>query len=100
MDFMEEINSETQAMLNQLTTKTIMSKTTSQSVAILNYLKTGNSLNPMEALNKFGCFRLAARIGDLRKEGHDIQTEMYSEEKDKKYAVYYLPKIQKQGELF
>ena len=100
MDFMEEINSETQAMLNQLTTKTIMSKTTSQSVAILNYLKTGNSLNPLEALNKFGCFRLAARIGDLRKEGHDIQTEMYSEENGKKYAVYSLPKIQKQGELF
>jgi len=100
MDFMEEINSETQAMLNQLTTKTIMSKTTSQSVAILNYLKTGNSLNPMEALNKFGCFRLAARIGDLRKEGHDIQTEMYSEENGKKYAVYSIPKTEKQGELF
>ena len=26
MNFMEEVNSETQAMLNQLTTKTIMSK--------------------------------------------------------------------------
>ena len=100
MNFMEEVHQDTQAWLYKLTTRKIMSETTSQSVAILNYLKTGNSLNPMEALNKFGCFRLAARIGDLRKEGHDIQTEMFSEENGKKYAVYSLPKIQKQGELF
>ena len=97
---MEDINQETQAMLNQLTTKTIMSKTTSQSVAILNYLQSGGSLSPIEALNKFNCFRLAARIGALRKEGHDIQTEIVTEENCKKFAVYFLPKIQKQGELF
>ena len=100
MNFMEDINQETQAMLNQLTTKTIMSKTTSQSVAILNYLQSGGSLSPIEALNKFNCFRLAARIGDLRKEGHDIQTEIVTEENGKKFAVYFLPKIQKQGDLF
>ena len=76
-----------------------MKQTTSQSVAILNYLQTGGSLSPIEALNKFNCFRLAARIGDLRKEGHDIQTKTVKED-GKKYAVYSLPKIQKQGELF
>ena len=54
MNFMEEVNQDTQVWLDKLTTKTIMSETTSQSVAILNYLKAGNSLNPMEALNKFG----------------------------------------------
>ena len=77
-----------------------MKRLTGQNKAILNYLESGKSLNPMEALIQFGCFRLAARIGDLRKEGHDIHTEMYSEENGKKYAVYSLPKIQKQGELF
>ena len=77
-----------------------MNRTTSQSAAILNYLESGGSLSPIEALNKFNCFRLAARIDDLRKAGHDIQTEIFKDDNGKKYAVYSLPKIQKQGELF
>jgi len=77
-----------------------MNRTTSQSAAILNYLESGGSLSPIEALNKFNCFRLAARIDDLRKAGHDIQTEIFKDDNGKKYAVYSLPKIQIQGELF
>ena len=33
---------------------------------ILNYLKKGHSINPLTALNKFGCFRLSGRIFQLR----------------------------------
>jgi len=77
-----------------------MTNTTSQSAAILNFLESGGSLTPLEALEKFKCFRLAARINDLRESGHDIQTEMFRDENGKKFAVYSLPKIQKQGELF
>ena len=29
----------------------------------------------MEALREYGCFRLAARINDLRNEGHNIETK-------------------------
>ena len=43
-----------------------MTRTTSQSAMILNFLKSGGSLTPIEALQKFSCFRLAARINDLR----------------------------------
>jgi len=77
-----------------------MSKTTSQSAMILNFLKSGGSLTPIEALQKFSCFRLAARINDLREAGHEIQTEIFKDDNGKSYAVYSLPKIQKQGELF
>ena len=45
---------------------------TSQSKRILDYLKTGAVLTPQDALRLFGCFRLAARIKDLRDQGHDI----------------------------
>ena len=76
-----------------------MKRLTGQNRAILNYLESGGSLSPIEALNKFQCFRLAARIRDLRKAGHDIQTKTVKEA-GKKYAVYSLPKIQIQGELF
>ena len=46
-----------------------------QTERILNYLKQGKGLTPITALNKFGCFRLAARIADLRKDGHTIFTD-------------------------
>ena len=76
-----------------------MKRLTGQNRAILNYLESGGSISSIEALNKFQCFRLAARVRDLRKAGHDIQTKTVKED-GKKYAVYSLPKIQKQGEFF
>ena len=100
MNFMEEVHQDTQAWLNKLTTRTIMSETTSQSVAILNFLESGGSLSSLEALEKFQCLRLSARIKDLRESGHDIQTKMVRTKSGKKVAEYFLPKIQKQGELF
>ena len=41
---------------------------------VLGRLKSRGSINPMEALNEFGCYRLAARIHDLRAAGHSIVT--------------------------
>ena len=76
-----------------------MKRLTGQNRVILNYLESGGSLSSIEALNRFQCFRLAARVRDLRKAGHDIQTKTVKED-GKKYAVYSLPKIQIQGELF
>jgi hypothetical protein len=45
-----------------------------QSEWILNQLKI-SPVTPMEALAGCGCFRLAARIKDLRQQGYDIQTK-------------------------
>lgn len=47
----------------------------SQSIAIARYLEAGGRLTPLQALDLFGCFRLAARIGELRNRGMDIQTK-------------------------
>ena len=47
-----------------------------QAQQILAWLEAGNTLTPTQALNKFGCFRLGARIYDLKKAGHDIRTEI------------------------
>ena len=41
---------------------------------ILGRLKAGYEITPMDALKGCGCFRLAARINDLRTEGHQIKT--------------------------
>lgn len=58
-----------------------------QNQRILTYLKSGRPLTPITALNKFGCFRLAARIADLRKDGHTIFTESVTRNK-KTFASY------------
>jgi len=63
--------------------------TKSQSEMILDYLKTGKSISPLEALEKFGCFRLGGRIYDLKKEGHHITTSMV-ERNGKRFAEYRL----------
>lgn len=49
-------------------------KKVSQCDQILSYLKDGHSITPIDALNLFGCFRLAARISDLKKRGNEIIT--------------------------
>ncbi|HRZ15760.1 MAG TPA: helix-turn-helix domain-containing protein [Candidatus Omnitrophota bacterium] len=38
----------------------------SQNRAILQYLKTHKGITALQALKRFGCFRLSARIWDLR----------------------------------
>lgn len=46
--------------------KTIVSQTR----AILAYMKAGNGITPMDALNLCGCFRLSARIAEIKKLGY------------------------------
>ena len=43
-----------------------------QNASILSYLKSGNEISPIEALNIFGSLRLSARIFELRDQGWDI----------------------------
>lgn len=68
---------------------------TSQNKKILRYLKTHKrGITPMDALRLFGCFRLSARIKDLRESGNNIYTEMETKEYEdgtvKRYARYFL----------
>lgn len=46
----------------------------SQSLAIAQHLESGQSLTALQALDWFGCSRLAARICDLRAKGYNIKT--------------------------
>ena len=60
----------------------------SQNKQIADYLNKGKKLTPIDALNKFGCFRLAARIADLRNEGMNIVTRTIKMENKKQIAQY------------
>ena len=60
----------------------------SQNQQIANYLNKGKKLTPIDALNKFGCFRLAARIADLRNDGMNIKTTIVKLKNKKQVAQY------------
>jgi len=60
----------------------------SQNKQIADYLNKGKKLTPIDALNKFGCFRLAARIADLRNEGMNIVTKTIKLDNKKQIAQY------------
>lgn len=64
----------------------------SQSSRILSALRSGRRLSALEALEEFGCFRLAARIHDLRRAGHEILDETVCDN-GKRHAVYHLVSV-------
>ena len=81
-----------------------------QNQRMKEYLENGHKLTPLEALNLFGCFRLASRISDLKRQGMNIKTEMVTDSNTgKQYASYSLVidvpieclvEINSDGELF
>jgi hypothetical protein len=68
-----------------------MKSTDSQTALIKGWLLNGRSITQLDALNMFGCFRLAARIANIRQEGFDIVTDMITVN-DKRVANYRLSK--------
>lgn len=67
----------------------------SQEKWILNALHWG-PVTPMQALKGCGCLRLAARIRDLKDQGHQIITKKVTEN-GKTFAKYYLIEESKDG---
>lgn len=67
-----------------------MRRQTTQTEQILQYLKGGKAITPLDALNFFGCFRLAARIKDLRDDGYNIVTDEKRIENGATVASYSL----------
>ncbi|CAB4169100.1 Helix-turn-helix domain containing protein [uncultured Caudovirales phage] len=62
----------------------------SQEQWILEQLQQGKQVTPIDALNGCGCFRLGARIFDLKQKGHNIFTEKFKTPSGKTVARYRL----------
>lgn len=60
-----------------------------QTTQILKHLKSGRKLTAIQALEKYGCFRLAARIGEIKDIGVDVKKTTI-EKNGKRFAQYYL----------
>lgn len=66
----------------------------SQNTQILEMLNRG-PVTAMDALRDCNCFRLAARIKDLRDAGHDITTNNITLPNGKVVAQYQLNQLKK-----
>lgn len=60
-----------------------------QEEMILEHLESGQHIDPMEALNLYGVFRLAAIIHALKKRGYPIEKEIVRNG-CKSYARYHM----------
>lgn len=61
----------------------------SQKKLIKQHLMSGKSITPIDALQLFGCFRLATRVFELKEEGMPIVTTIV-ESNGKRFASYSL----------
>ena len=59
-----------------------------QKERILKFMRTNDGITSMDAF-RLGCTRLAARISDLKDDGHDIVTERVTKN-GKTFARYHL----------
>ena len=66
-------------------------KNPTQAAVILDHLSAGKELTALDALSLFGCFRLAARVHELRREGWEIEEKTVTGSNGKRYASYYIP---------
>lgn len=71
-------------------TTTDTQRRTSQTSAILAELLEGATINPRQALRRHGCFRLAARIGEIRQMGYQVATEMTRARDGARFATYWI----------
>lgn len=76
------------AKLAPQTTHPVTREGRTQNAAILTFLQAGNTLTSLEALDRFGCNRLAARVADLREAGHPITAQMVTLANGKRVAQY------------
>jgi len=64
-----------------------------QTDAIINWMETHGTIDPLTALRELGCFRLGARIWDIRNAGIPVTGEIRTNPTTgKKYKVYWLEK--------
>lgn len=67
-----------------------------QNEKILEYLKTGKIITPYVAFAEFNIMRLASRIHDLKRMGHNIKSRLVSKKnifgESISYSEYWLEK--------
>ena len=62
----------------------------SQQERIRAALEAGRTVTPLSALREFGCFRLGARIYNLKRQGMKIEAALKADREGHRFAEYRL----------
>jgi hypothetical protein len=62
----------------------------SQEQQVLTHMKHHGTITPLQAMNLYGCMRLAARVHDLKCKGHSIEVIKWRTSSGKDVAKYRL----------
>lgn len=65
----------------------------SQCEILREWFDAGNSLTVLEALQRFGCYALSQRVGELNREGYGVDSQMIQLESGKRVARYSKARI-------
>jgi len=63
----------------------------SQTEAILNHMQKLGPITPIEALRLYGCFRLGARVWDLKRKGYSVRdwwVHLDNGKRVKRYGIF------------
>ena len=73
---------------------------TTQCDKIIRHLKTFGSISSLEAITEYGILRLASRIHDLKRQGHNIVSETQSSKNrfDERVSFKVYKLAEKEGE--
>lgn len=56
---------------------------------ILQYIKENGSITPINAMEEFGCMRLASRICDIKKMGYPVKVKIETAKNRNGEPVHY-----------
>lgn len=62
----------------------------SQNQRILGYMRLNGSITPLEAIRRFQCYRLGARIYELKRAGYSITARKVKSKTGKFFSRYSL----------
>lgn len=77
-----------------------MKENPSQKTRILLWLKSGNTITALQALDMFGCLNLKGRAFDIKKMGFNIKMKLITTNTGKVIGEYSLGKNYTQTNLF
>ena len=75
-----------------------MNNTATQCDMVLAHMMEHGSISQLEAAQEYGCWRLAARISDLRKNGYAIKSQLVTKKNRMGRPVSYARYTLEEGE--
>lgn len=79
-----------QSNTNMINAHDVNTHISTQRLKILSHLQEGEPITSLDALERFGCMRLASRISELKNKGLPIKSRFIRTEKGKQVKEYWL----------